>query len=161
MDELKFEGAVVCGCGAFARDMEIPGRMLLPWAPPEWPDVLARGTLNFSISQMPEPLRARGWSDIKRLDRREFASAFEIPQDAIPGNTLKPHASAPERGRAQVWRAELQTQNGATACWVLRRIKSGYARVLELVSERRMRDELDLPVGENWPASLRLFGAWR
>ncbi|MFC3077770.1 hypothetical protein ACFODL_06685 [Phenylobacterium terrae] len=161
MDELVFQGLVAAGAGLFARELEVPGRAQFPTAPDDWPDALCRGTLNFRISELPKVLQARGWSDIKGLDRRGFSPVFEIPQDKIVGNTLQPSASVPENGRAQVWRARLEANSRSTTCWVLRRINSGYGRVLELVSDERLRDTLDLATGTEWPAMLRMYGLWR
>jgi hypothetical protein len=161
LDELIFEGAVVGGLGRFGREMEVPGRALLSDAPLDWPESLARGTLNFRVRELAAPLRDHRWSSIQRFDRQEFVAAFEIPQNAIRSNTLGPEPGAPEKGRAQLWRARLETEQGAASCWVLRRIGSGYTTVLELVSERRIREEIGLPIGTNWPARLRMYGSWR
>jgi hypothetical protein len=160
LDELIFEGAVVGGLGRFGREMEVPGRALLSDAPPDWPESIARGTLNFELDELPAPLRDRRWSNIKRFDRREFVAAFEIPRNAIRANTLRPEPGSPEKGRAQLWRARLEAEQRTATCWVLRRIGSGYATVLELVSDRRIREEIGLPIGRNWPARLRMYGSW-
>jgi hypothetical protein len=161
LDELTFEGAVVGGLGRFGLEIGVPGRAQLPDAPEDWPESLARGTLNFRVHELAASLRDRGWPDIQRFDRREFAAAFEIPHNALRSNTLGPEPGAPEKGRAQVWRARLEAEQRAASCWVLRRIGSGYADVLELVSGQRLREEIGLPIGTNWQAQLRMYGSWR
>jgi len=141
--------------------LRVPGRLDISYATGDWPETLAPGTLNFKYQELPPALATRGWTDIRELDRRQFAALFEIPQDEIVGNTLRPGSAGGEKGRAQVWRARLETDNGSIDCWVLRRIGSGYSDVLELVSAIRIRDALSLTEDRRWPATLHVQGSWR
>ncbi|MDR6624840.1 hypothetical protein [Caulobacter segnis] len=161
MDELTFRGVITGGMHCFAKDMRVPGRSDISDAPDDWPETLAPGTLNFRYQKLPSALATRGWANISELDHRQFVALFEIPQDAIVGNTLRPGSAGGEKGRAQVWRARLETDNGSVDCWVLRRIGSGYLEVLELVSAVRIREALSLTEDRLWPATLHIQGSWR
>ena len=80
-------------------------------------------------------------------DAGEFRPEFVIQQNEIVGNTIEPSRKRPRKGIGQVWRAKLRviSTDQETECWVLRRIGSGIASQLELVSDKNLRAHLGLP----------------
>lgn len=158
--ELTFAGTVRSNKGLFHQEMVVPGRDALSAAPDDWPSQLAPGTLNIAINSDGFPLEFDqiGTGDrVKRFDAGTFVPAFVIGQREIAGNTLKPSASLPNRGTAQVWRAELTnlSTGEATKCWMLRRIGSTIASQIELVAAVHLRRELKLSDGT--PVRLVIF----
>jgi hypothetical protein len=159
MRSLTFVGHVQSNMGKFHRELKVPGRESLASAPNDWPVHLAPGTLNIQVG----PDGCDGLAEIgsgvgvKRFDEGRFKPAFLIAQHEIEGNTLKPKAGQPLRGSAQVWRAELiVTATGATAsCWMLRRIGSGIASQIELVSADHLRTRLLL--NDETQVTLKVF----
>lgn len=146
---LQFSGIIHTNTGQFNRDMVIPGRGAFMAAPLDWPITLQPGTLNIKIdlSAVPGVFSEIGSSNgIKRFDERNFAPAFVIPQDSIKGNTLKPNERQPNKGTAQIWRAELLviSTGKAAKCWMLRRIGSGIYNQIELVSDLHLRSHPNL-----------------
>lgn len=150
---LIFHGTISAGIGQHS-DMSIPGRELLPDAPPDWPDRLCPGSLNVVINDYPEGFaapagRSRG---VYQLDDGAFRPAFIIAGDRIAANKLL-HKGEP--AAAQVWRARLQVsgRSDPIACWVLRRLGSNVGKgkpgnVLEIVSAHHLRASHKLDDGQ-------------
>lgn len=156
MKEIIFKGKIRDGRGNFSK-MKIPGRSSLPIAPNDWPEVICPGSLNVKVMEYPEELESLGpGNHIQKLDNGLFQPAFVIPHDRIIGNTIRPILHAPENGNAQVWRAKLAVaQTGIQfPCWVLRRIGSGVAKQLEIVSEDHLRSKYGLGNGDKVFVSL-------
>ena len=158
---LEFFGTVKDGVGRFSKQLVVPGRESLPTSIRDWPEALYPGTLNVQVSSYPDSYLDRfGSADVRHLDSRAWRPEIELPFDAIVGNTLPPTAKNPDRGRAQVWRASLQRADSGDGalCWVLRRIGSGLHQVLEIVSDRRLREVLGIQSGD--PVTLLVEGEW-
>lgn len=160
MRTLEFTGKVRSNKGRFHEDMVVPGRVALSSAPDDWPTELASGTLNVQINDegFPDDFGEIGdGRGVKKFDEGRFPPAFVIPQSEIIGNTLKPKEGKPHRGTGQVWRAELRnlTTGESAKCWMLRRINSGIAAQIELVSEYRLRDRLRL--SDETPVRVTVF----
>jgi len=103
------------------------------------------------ISVYPSNLDALGGGDrIKKLDNGEFKPLLVIPRKKITNNSLRPTPQCPQRGDAQAWQANLTVLRTGLSekCWVLRRIGSGIARRLELISENHLRTSLELKDGD-------------
>lgn len=139
---ITFRCSIKKGIGKHS-DLKIPGRLECAAAPSDWPIHLEPGSLNALI-------RADGYPDsfdsfgsapgMKRLDEGLFVPEFVIPKTEIKNNT---------KGDAQVWRARISVPGTGddVDCWALRRIGSGIARQVELVSEVHMRTEFHLEDG--------------
>lgn len=160
MDEIIFIGDVVNGIGKHV-ELVVPGRNEISGAPADWPERLCPGSLNLLVSAYPAEFAARRVSEsTKSLDIVGFLPAFTIPRTAMKNNKLTPLRETPNRGAAQVWRATLDVNGQAYACWVLRRFGSGLDKVIELVSEMKLSDKLSLQREKNWPARLIMRGTW-
>jgi hypothetical protein len=151
---LEFRGVVRPNKGRFAEDMVIPGKHAMSSAPDDWPLRLEPGTLNVGINDDGFPASFTGLGKgegLKKLDNSEFRPAFVIHQADIVNNTVRPTQRSPLKGTAQVWRARLQVVSSGqeVECWVLRRIGSGIASQIELVSDKHLRTHLGLMDGTN------------
>ena len=161
MDQIKFSGSVVNGIGRHV-ELFVPGSGSVEKAPMDWPERLCPGSLNVRISRYPELFTERGLAlTTKTLDVAGFQPAFTIPQAVLGNNQLKATLAMPHRGQGQVWRAVLEVSGRNMPCWVLRRFGSGLADQLELVSHKKMRDELQLTRDKEWPAVVTVFGQWK
>ena len=161
-DLLVFQGIVARGAEKFGEELVVPGSADLPVAIEDWPENLEPGTLNVKIKDYPPSfLEAFGSNaDVKHLDTRRFEPEVELPYDAIENNTLPPTPDFPDKGRAQIWRAKLGSGGNSEGqlCWVLRRIGSGYANVLECVAGVHLRTTLGVENGD--VVSLAMEGTW-
>jgi hypothetical protein len=161
MDKLEFEGHVVNGIGRH-RELVVPGRSLLPQAPEDWPETLARGSVNIRITSYPPAWRDHGLAEnVKALDTDVYPALFLISQSQFGNNQLHPTPSKPKRGIGQVWRATLTANSDKLDCWVLRRIDSALWDVLEIVSADSIRSRMNLDPTTNWPATVAMHGHWR
>jgi len=150
---IEFKGKVVSGCGKHS-DLIIPGKMKLPNAPSDWPDVLCPGSLNVEIfiAELPKGLDDLGPGVlVKKLDNGILKPAFVIQQSAIINNTIGPLGPVIGRGDALLWRAKINVLKTAQdfSCWVLRRLDSGMTRHIELVSSVNLRRTLNLCDGNS------------
>lgn len=139
----------------------MPGASRISVPIQDWPEVLAPGTLNIRITSFPEEyLAVFGGPSVRHLDSRRFLPEAELAFEEIEGNTLPPNPSRPDRGRAQIWRANLHkvSSGGERLCWVLRRIGSGLKDDLECVAGESFRAALSLANGDE--VVLRMKGAW-
>jgi hypothetical protein len=144
--ELVFRGFITSGKGTFV-ELHVPGRAELAHAPPDWPEVLEKGSLNVEVAAdgYPRLFTALGLSNsTKSLDQRPFPAAFEIAQQLLGNNKLVPTQAMPHQGSAQVWRVILCADTEDHSCWVLRRYGSGLHDQLELLSHVKLRDALKL-----------------
>jgi hypothetical protein len=161
MDKLKFEGTVINGIGQH-HELLVPGRLLLPQAPSDWPETLHPGSLNLQVASYPPAWRERGMGNsVRGLDSGAFRPEFVIPQGRMGNNLLAPTPSKPKRGIGQVWRASLAANGCVRGCWILRRIDSGLRDALELVSADPIRTRMGLACEKDWPATLTVYGRWR
>lgn len=162
-ERLEFRGVVADGAGLFSQQIKIPGSCELTESISGWPLIIYPGTLNVRIDLdgFPAVFAKRFHSNsLKHLDSRDFTPITEIAAHLIGNNTLPPTKAMPDRGNAQVWNAKLsnlKTANKAQ-CWVLRRIGSNLASVLECVAGESLRSVLNLQTGD--PVKLTLLGSW-
>ena len=145
---IEFKGKVVSGCGKHS-ELIIPGKKVLPFAPDDWPHALCPGSLNIEISTMeiPSELERLGPGIMmKKLDNGFLKPALVIEQKAIKNNTIGPNCRVKGRGDAQVWRAKISVEKSKEecSCWVLRRLDSAMTAHIELVSDRKLRESLNL-----------------
>ena len=149
--QLRFEGQIVSGVGRYA-ELEFPGREELLGAPEDWPESLCPGSLNVLVLEEGYPTGfdapERGGRGVQVLDDGVFAPTFSIPGALIGANKLLSEDD-PGRGSAQVWRGIVRVARNSQEydCWVVRRIgsragKGRIGNVLEIMSDKRMRDEL-------------------
>jgi hypothetical protein len=161
MHELQFGGSVINGQGDHSK-LFVPGRLVLPNAPEDWPATLQPGSLNVLIAAYPpEWHQRRLTANVRVLDDGWFSPQFTIPHNQFRNNQLVPLPSKPRRGIGQVWRASLIANDNQLDCWVLRRIDSGLRDVLELVAGCAVRPRLGLERTQDWPAIVVLYGRWR
>jgi len=159
MDELVFEGEVSRGKGCHST-LRVPGRETISNCPHDWPLTLSPGSLNIRVDVYPPQLDARGLtSSVVELDRALFVPEFEILRDQFGNNKLGPRPGMPRCGDAQVWRAKIVREVGEVGeCWVLRRFGSHVGEQLELVADRRLRDN-GLHDGQR--VTVTLYGHWK
>jgi CTP-dependent riboflavin kinase len=161
MNKLVFSGNVVNGIGRHS-ELIVPGRNNLEHRPPDWPEILFRGSLNVRVHGYPPEFAQRGLpNSVVVLDTAGFLPEFTIPQAKMLNNQLTANAGAPLRGTAQVWRAWLSANGDGVACWVLRRIGSGLRDQIELVAGTGLRNTLGLSRDKIWPAVVTIDGSWR
>lgn len=67
----------------------------------------------------------------------------------LGNNQLRPTATDSRRGTAQVWRASLDVNGQRIGCWVLRRYGSALVDVLELLSDKHLRQTYGLADNED------------
>jgi hypothetical protein len=160
-NQLIFQGIVRCGVGQFAKKLVIPGSEEISLSIRDWPERLQPGTLNIRVEVFPMEYSEKfGQENLKFLDRGKFRPEATLKAEEIKNNTLPPTPEFPERGRAQIWRAiltKVESGNSET-CWVLRRIDSGLCVDLELVSSKRLRDQLVLEDGDK--VVVEMEGTW-
>lgn len=156
---LRFRGRPMKGAGRFAREPVLPGRLIVPNAPIDWPMTLASGTFNLFIIQYPDNFDSLGPDDnTKKFDSGLFAPAFSIPAEMIEGNTLPPIDHFPQRGTGQAWEAIIYLPNGKEVpCWMFRRIGSNMPDRIELVSHENIRKTYDIPEDSNIEVTLDIF----
>lgn len=160
MDDLIFIGNVVKGMGTHV-ELVVPGRREIVGASADWPERLCPGSLSLLVSAYPPEFAARRNPETtKSLDISGFLSAFAIARAEMKNNKLTPLPDMALRGAAQVWRATLEANRQVHSCWVLRPFGSGLDKVIELVSDIKLRDKLSLPREKNWPARVIMRGTW-
>lgn len=168
MDELIFQGHVSKGVGHH-NELGIPGRCQLGTAAPDdWPEKLHPGSLNVELPKggVPQAFQQHGLPvAVESLDAGLFQPEFEIRQDQIAGNTIRPGPDrGPRGGDAQVWRAFLYEGDrpiGTPQCWVLRRFGSRVNQRLELVAGSRLRDIAELRDDGRIVVTVRMQGRWK
>lgn len=156
---LVFGGVVTSGIGAHHK-LFVPGRLLLPSAPRDWPEVLQPGSLNVRIAEYPKGFAQHGLrNSVRELDKSAFAPAFKIERERLIGNTLHPTPRMPRGGEAQVWRSRLSIEKLQLEidCWVLRRLGSRVDEQLEIVHRDKLRD---LGLEDDLRVEVTIFGAW-
>ena len=88
-----------------------------------------------------------------------FVPAFEILRGQFANNRLSPRSDMPRCGDAQVWRAKIVGEVGEVGeCWVLRRFGSQVGEQLELVADRRLRDD---GLHDGQLVTVTLYGHWK
>ena len=160
---LIFKGQVIKARGGHTK-LLVPGRQEIADAPLDWPLRLFPGSLNVLISPngYPNEVIGRGIAPTVRfLDSASFRPAFSIAQSLMQNNLLNPENTRMTKGgTAHVWRCDLYAREQQIHCWILRRIGSGLARELEIVSSEGIRLTYNLPEPGPWPAAVHLFGEW-
>lgn len=151
MEKLVFECTIGSGMGMYSQ-LSFPTHEEMPGLPADWPDRMFKGSLNAAVDKYPDEFERLGKGlEVQKLDNKTFPPALTIPQGAIGNNTLAPRPGMPERGAAQAWRARIEVEGraGATAdVWAVRRIGSAYYDIIELMSEKKLRDALGLQNGD-------------
>lgn len=161
MDQLEFAGSVVNGIGRHS-ELVIPGRLKIPGCPNDWPEELFPGSLNVLVTRYPDEFVSRGFPPVvTTLDVAGFEPQFSIARHLMHNNTLVATPAMPRRGDAQVWMASLVASEQEVRCWVLRRIGSALREQIELVSNVKLRDNLNLSRERRWPVVVKMFGYWR
>lgn len=150
---IKFVGIIVSGQSSH-KNLGIPGKHSLPNAPSDWPKILCPGSLNVKVKtdQLPVELDKLGEGRcIKKFDNGILKPLFVIPQSDITNNTIGPNCRIKGRGDAQVWRAKINVVKSGEVydCWVLRRLDSGMSIHIELVSDKKLREILNLNDGDD------------
>jgi len=159
---LDFSGVVVRGGGQH-KNLLIPGREGLDVAPPDWPVELFPGSLNVKLHNLQQGFasfhkgKVNKRLTLKWLDRDDYDPCFIIPQFLIGNNTLQPKWGKPRRGTAKLWRAILRREDKSQPCWVMRRIGSHMLDTLELISDKALRQELNLSSLSPSPVTLSLY----
>ncbi len=168
-DTLRFLGCIVRGTRQFAITLVIPGSDEIPSKIRDWPDRIYPGSLNIRVEAPGFPakyIEIFGSASVNHLDTRRFLPEAEIPHDAIGNNALRPTAMDPDRGNAQIWRADLTIIDSGMEmqCWVLRRIGSEVGigskvgNVIECVSGKCLWNAMSLNEGDR--VELELQGRW-
>lgn len=139
---IVFRGTISSGLGKHS-ELVIPGKRELKNSPTDWPDRFASGSLNVQITEYPSILRSNR-KNLKALDRGLVPPTLVIPQNAIKNNSLRRKIFKPSRGTGQAWRATLHSHSRSMHVWVFRRIGSHMHDCLELISDKRIRENLDI-----------------
>lgn len=142
---LQFKAVVQDGFGSYSR-LVFPGRSALlkrnKSGCNDWPEELCRGSLNCGITEFPahfNRVAGKGYG-IQKLDKGPFTPEFSIPGDMIKGNQL---------GVANVWKCVVKNDNTQEQfnAWHVRRVGACYLEIMELMSDKRMRDAYGLKTG--------------
>lgn len=150
---LEFDCKISNGMGMYS-ELEFPEH-------PLWPEKMHSGSLNASIKSngFPAELETLGQNGhgVQKLDNGRFSSLFNIAQKDIGNNSLTPTRENPERGTAQVWACQVEVEGTTKAfnAWAVRRIGSAYYNVLELMSDKHLRDTYSLENGMS--VKIKLF----
>lgn len=142
---LIFNCVVADGMGMYS-ELDFPSH-------PMWPEKMQAGSLNARINSdgFPKSLDKMGKSGygVQKLDNKKFSSLFNIAQQDIGNNSLGPTPQEPERGIAQVWKCSVSVDNSHVEfdAWMVRRIGSAYMDVIELMSDKHLRDSYGLQSG--------------
>jgi hypothetical protein len=156
MDRLVFKCQVTSGSGD-DRKLVFPTHKDIPKLPEDWPDKMVPGSLNALTMNTPSGMRSLGdGDDLQKLDNGKFSPAIVMPREAIINNNLGPCFNTPNGGVAQAWRARISVSaTGKTVdVWAVRRISSGYRRVIELMSDKNLRQHLRLIDGDKLEVTL-------
>ena len=143
-NSLVFNCVVSSGIGMYS-ELEFPTH-------PLWPAEMHAGSLNANIlpEGFPKPLdkMGEGWG-VQKLDNKKFSALFNIAQNDIGNNMLTPSKNNPERGTAQIWECTVSAANTSTEfnAWAVRRIGSAYSDVIEIMSDKHLRNEYGLENG--------------
>ena len=153
--EIELKGIVSNGSDKFTKEI------LLPTNVPElanidnWPDSLVQGTFNIKISTTEFPdLECFNLNElgVRRLDRSSnFLPIAYLDHSIIPKNTITPNMKGEYAGDLQFWKAILNfpNKNIIHNCYMLRRVKSGYAYDIEFVSNIHLKTEFDIVNDDN------------
>lgn len=139
---IVFRGKISSGLGKHS-ELVIPGKRDLKNSPTDWPDRFASGSLNVQITEYPIVLQSRR-KQLTALDRGLVPPTMVIPQNEILNNSLRRKLFKPRRGTGQAWRATLHSHSRSMHVWVFRRVGSHMHDCLELISDERIRDNLDI-----------------
>lgn len=148
---MLFKGKITKGIGRHS-ELFVPGRAIIDFAPPDWPEQLQPGSLNIRVHPDGYPPAfdsLRHKRSVKNLDNGCLPPAFVIPQADLGNNRLNATPEMPQKGAGQLWRALLQTGSYEVRCWVLRRIGSGLSDQLEIVSHEYLRVAYELTDNQN------------
>ena len=137
-----FRGRISSGLGRHS-ELIIPGKQNLADSPIDWPEEFEAGSLNVQIVEFPEALKSTR-TRLKALDRGVIPPTLVIPQDRIENNSLRRKFFKPRRGMGQAWRATLYAKSRSMPVWVFRRVGSHMHDCLELISDKRIRNHLDI-----------------
>ena len=174
---LEFKVMVANGFGSFSR-LIFPGKtQLINEAPKdtsenftptdEWPEKLCQGSLNCKVTEFPDNFQEAvgDGQGIGAFDNGLYTPAFSIPHDMIGGNQFGPTSENPRKGIGQVWDCTVtkhhSTADNQFSAWHLRRVvgnTSGYLDVIELVSDRRLREAHALETGMEMTLKMHLGG---
>ncbi|GEM_PF-1418340 len=173
-DELVFMAHVTDGMGMYSEltfptrrelfNMQAAGTPVAVKPDTQWLDTIQPGSLNATIARdgYPAALEALGQGyQVQKLDNGTFEPELVIPQNKIGRNMIKPSAHMPEKGAAQIWPCEvenLKTHEKFNA-YAVRRIGSAYHDVIELMSDKKLRDAHKLETGT--PIKLTLLSSKR
>ena len=152
---LRFKAVVQDGLGRYSR-LEFPGKASLlklnKSGCKDWPEQLCRGSLNCGITDFPAHFnRVAGKGDgLQKLDKGTFTPEFGIPGDMIKGNQL---------GVANVWKCVVTNDNTREHfdAWHVRRVGASYHDIMELMSDKKMRDAYGLKTGT--PVTIDMWSA--
>lgn len=152
-ETLDFKGRITTNSRQYYK-LSFPGPNEIRGIPDNWPGRdLHPGSLNVTVDDDGFPTN---WDEfgalprVKRLDSKLFLPEFVIPGPTIENNDRTPETTGiVDGGDAQVWRAKLRVDETGNEidCWLVRRIGSGVARYLEIVSEFYLRDKMELVDG--------------
>ncbi|MBO1038503.1 DUF120 domain-containing protein [Brucella pituitosa] len=139
---IVFRGKISSGLGKHS-ELIIPGKKDLKNSPSDWPDRFAAGSLNVQITEYPSILQSSR-KQLKALDQGLFPPTLVIPQNEIKNNSLRRKLFKPRRGTGQAWRATLHSNSLSMHVWVFRRIGSHMHDCIELISDKRIRENLNI-----------------
>ncbi|WP_273726032.1 hypothetical protein [Brucella gallinifaecis] len=137
-----FRGKISSGLGKHS-ELVIPGKRHLDNSPNDWPDRFVSGSLNVQIMEYPSILQGRR-KQLNALDRGLVPPSIVIPQHEIANNSLRRKLFKPRRGTGQAWRATLHAHSQSMNVWIFRRIGSHMHDCLELISDKCIRDNLNI-----------------
>ncbi|WP_433849055.1 DUF120 domain-containing protein [Brucella pseudogrignonensis] len=139
---IVFRGKISSWLGKHS-ELVIPGKQQLDNSPKDWPVRFASGSLNVQIMQYPSILQSRR-KQLKALDRGLVPPSIVIPQHEILNNSLRRKLFKPRRGIGQAWRATLHAHSRSMNVWIFRRIGSHMHDCIELISDKHIRDNLNI-----------------
>ena len=112
----------------------------------EFPVRLYPGSLNVEVEMEHFPI------ELIKLDGRGVRKLHGVKEAfAVNGGAIKNN----DLGDAIFWRATLFAKNKICDCWIMRRMGSKAWRHLELVSEKYLRDYMDLQDEDKVTVQLR------
>lgn len=142
---LRFKAVVQDGYGSYSR-LVFPGKSallkLIKKGCHDWPEQLCQGSLNCGVTEFPANFNkvAGKGEGLQKLDKGSFTPEFGIPSSMIKGNQL---------GIANVWKCVVTNDNTQEQfdAWHVRRVGASYLEIMELMSDKRMRDAYGLKTG--------------
>lgn len=151
--EIKFIGVVSKGCGLFANQNPLPTTVAELAHLEDWPNSFEQGTFNIKVNKENIPIIANFdfmSQGVRCLDLHpEFPPAAYLNYSVIPNNTITPEKKGENAGDLQFWKTTLHVPDKSIShnCYMLRRVRSGYAFDIELVSNLHLRNDFGLENG--------------